>query len=93
MTYKELLSQDPTKLQSENVNFQVQDTHHQLKGDILETEKSIAELKHQLNAAKSAPASSRWSLNIVDIMARINGREKGLQILLDLQAELFPTEV
>ena len=79
-----LLSQEEKNAQ--DVQFAIQEAKLQLASDILETQRQLASAKKDLEDAKTLfPFCSK---TIIAAMANVDGYQKGLDALLNLQKEL-----
>ena len=85
--YQELRSRSKDQVESELLEFQVEESKQQIDGDILATKRSLASAKQDLVKSESAyPFNSK---NVVEAELKIEGYEAGLKRLEEIKARLF----
>ena len=90
LTRKQLLQRSESTIEAEKLVYQLEDDKLQLEADLRETNRALTSKNRELLQLKSAPKLSPTS--IVEVTGEIESLEKGIQILEDLIAELFPGE-
>ena len=87
LKYKERLSQSQSEKESLDLQYQVEDAHLQLQGDIKETTRSLTKAKRTVEDLKGKfPLDSNA---IASAIHEVDNLEGGLKILNDLDKELF----
>ena len=89
-TYFELITQDKEKIEASEKQLEAKRAHLQTQHDILTTQKDVADAESNLLAVKSAEPFS--AIDVIDAQAELENLQTGLDALLALEKELFPSK-
>lgn len=89
-SYAARLQQSPQEKDQEELQFRVEETQQQLASEKTATKRDLSKARKDLNTAKGTyPLNTK---TISALVADVEGFEKGLALIEELEAELFPAE-